>query len=151
MRNTSKIGEVSTSQVLAALVLMGKQVLEPFGDSARYDLVIEEDDGRFLRVQCKTGRIICGAMYFPTSSTVARSRSGVKTVRRAYRGQIDLFGVFCPDNRKVYLVPVGDVPQNSAWLRVEPPRNNQQSRIKWASAYEIGGVAQLGARLNGIQ
>jgi hypothetical protein len=146
MRNTSKIGEVSASQVLAVLILSGRKILLPFGDSHRYDLVIEEQDGRFLRVQCKTGRIVRGALYFPTSSTLSRSRTGVKTVRRPYRGEIDLFGVYCPDNGKVYLVPVDDVPLANAWLRVDPPRNNQQTGIQWASAYEIGAVAQLGAR-----
>lgn len=151
MRNTSTVGEISTSQVIAALVLIGKRLLLPFGDSHRYDLAIEEEGGRFLRVQCKTGRMIRGAIYFPTSSTVARSRSGVKTVRRAYRGEVELFGVFCPDNGKVYLVPVDEVPPTCAWLRVEPPANKQRTHITWAAQYEIGGVAQLGARLNGIE
>src|SRR5262249_16257884 len=100
MRNTSKVGELSASQVLAGLILTGRGVWLPFGDSGRSDLVIEEQDGRFLRVQCKTGRIVRGALYFPTSSTLSRSRTGVKTVRRPYRGEIDLFGVYCPDNGK---------------------------------------------------
>jgi hypothetical protein len=146
MPNTSRVGEVTTARVLAALVALGKRVWLPFGDSSRSDLVIEEEDGRFLRVQCKTGRIIRGAIYFPTSSTVARSRTGTKTIRRSYRGEIDYFGVFCPDNNNVYLVPTEDVPITNAWLRVEPPRNNQQTRLIWASQYELGAVAQLGAR-----
>src|SRR5947209_2359950 len=86
MRDTSRVAEVTTAQVLNALVVSGRRVLLPFGDSGRYDMVIEEEDGRFLRVQCKTGRLIRGALYFPTSSTVARSRTGAKTVRRGYRG-----------------------------------------------------------------
>ena len=42
----------------------------------------------------------------------------------------------------------------AAWLRLEPPRNKQKARIKWAQPYEIasfGAVAKLGSRLNGIQ
>ena len=151
MRNTSRVGEVTSSQVLAALIAAGKRVWLPFGDSSRSDLVVEEEDGRLLRVQCKTGRIVRGALYFPTCSFVARSRTGVKTVRRPYRGEVDFFGVYCPDNGKVYLVSVNDVPTTGAFLRVEAPKNGQRTRINWAAQYEVGGVAQLGARLNGIQ
>ena len=46
MRDTSKVGNISTAQVLAALIRMGKFVLLPFGEGRRYDLAIEEDDGR---------------------------------------------------------------------------------------------------------
>jgi hypothetical protein len=152
--NTSQIGLITVEQVRLALVMLEKQVLEPLGDHSRYDLAIEEFDGSFQRIQCKTGRIIRGAIYFPTSSTVARSRTGKKTVRTPYRGQVELFGVFCPDNGKVYLVPADEVPVNAAWLRLDPPRNKQKTRIRWAQPYEIasfGAVAKLGSRLNGIQ
>jgi hypothetical protein len=38
----------------------------------------------------------------------------------------------------VYLVPIGDVTtQAGCYLRVEPPRNNQRKRIRWASDYEV--------------
>ena len=53
MRNTSRTGEITVARVLSTLVPIGKQVLLSFGDSKRYDLVIEEEAGRFLRVQCK--------------------------------------------------------------------------------------------------
>jgi hypothetical protein len=152
--NTSQMGQITLAYVQAALVILEKQFLVPYGDYKRYDLVIEEFDGSFNRVQCKTGRIIRGAIYFPTSSTVARSRSGKKTVRTPYRGQVELFGVFCPDNGKVYLVPAEDVPKTHASLRIEPPKNKQKTRIQWAQPYEIasfGAVVKLGSRLNGIQ
>jgi PD-(D/E)XK endonuclease len=149
--NTSKIGEISQAQVLAALVQAGKSILLPFGDNKRYDLLIEEEDGRFFRVQCKTGRIINGAMQFPTSSLHAASRTGLdKSIKRSYRGVVDFFGVYCPQNGKVYLIPIDHLGDNGAFLRVEPPRNNQRRLIRWAHDYEIGAVAQLGARVNGI-
>jgi hypothetical protein len=148
MRSTSKVGEISTAQVLAALVRSGKSVLLPFGDHKRYDLVIEEQDGCFYRVQCKTGRIYRGSLWFATCSV--DSRSGRGTIRRSYRGEITYFGVYCPGNNKAYLVPVDEVPVGEAVLRLSLPKNNQKSKIRWASQYEIGAVAQLGARVNGI-
>ncbi len=149
--NTSKIGEISQAQVLAALVRAGKSVLLPFGDNKRYDLMIEEEDGRVYRVQCKTGRIINGTIQFPTSSLHAASRTGLdKSIKKSYRGAIDFFGVYCPDNGRVYLVPIDHLGDNGAFLRVDPPRNNQRRLIRWARDYELGAVAQLGARDNGI-
>jgi hypothetical protein len=58
--------------VVAALVAVGKHVLLPFGDNLRYDLAYEEEDGSFVRVQCKTGRLVDGVILFPTSSYHAK-------------------------------------------------------------------------------
>src|SRR5262245_60269511 len=121
MRNTSKVGDVSVAQVLAALVKAGKCVLLPFGDNKRYDLVIEEEDGRFWRVQCKTAYLYCGVLKFPTCSVDSRSMEG-RTLRRGYRGEIDYFGVYSPTNDKVYLVPVEEVPIGEASLRLDQPK-----------------------------
>ena len=149
MRNTSKVGSVTFTHVAAALADMGHTVLSPFCDTRRYDLVFEDEEGRFFRVQCKTGRLYRGTLSFATCSVDSRSVKG-RTIRRGYRGQIDYFGVYCPANRKVYLVPVNDVPANNAFLRIDPPKNGQKTGIRWARDYEIGAVAQLGARQNGI-
>ncbi len=135
MRDTSSIGEVSRWQVIAALTRQRKHILTPIGDHLRYDLVID-DEGRFLRVQCKAGRLRNGVVRFATCSIDSRSQKG-RCVRRSYRGEIELFGVYCPDNGKCYLVPVGKVGINECFLRVTPPRNGQKTRIHWAEDYEI--------------
>ena len=36
----------------------------PYGGSERYDLVIEDVEGQFWRIQCKSGWIEHGAVYF---------------------------------------------------------------------------------------
>jgi hypothetical protein len=148
--NPSRIGLVSLTKLVAALASIGKALWVPLGDLSRADLLFEEADGQLCRVQCKTGRLRKGALVFPTATVIPRCRSGVKTVRISYRGQADFFGVYCPDNGKCYLVPVDDLPVGDAWLRVDPPRNGQRSRLRWAQQYEIGAVAQLGARRDGI-
>jgi len=54
-------------------------------------------------------------------------------------GQIDAFGVYCPQNRKAYLIPIEDVPAVTyAHLRLDPPLNGQTTGIRWAHKYEIG-------------
>ena len=132
-RNSKAIGDVTQAQVLAALIRRGKKVLLPFGDNFRYDLVVEEDGG-FTRIQCKTGKFSRGAIVFAVASS--QYHRGGK--RRSYHGQIDAFGVFCPDNRKTYIIPLRDLPLvREAKLRLEAPRNSQARGIRWAAQYEI--------------
>jgi hypothetical protein len=135
MRNTSLIGEICRTQIMAALAKQGRSVLVPLGDHFRYDLVIDDGD-RFLRVQCKNGRLRDGAVVFYTCSIDSRSCPG-RCLTKDYRGQIELFGVYCPENNKCYLVPVDHAPKTACYLRVEPPRNCQKTHLRWAEDYEM--------------
>lgn len=131
--NSKSVGDVTQSQVMAALLRSGKKVLMPFGDNSRYDLVVEED-GRFTRIQCKIGKLVGGAIVFAAASS--QYHRGGK--RQHYQGQIDSFGVFCPDNGKVYIIPIAEPPLvREAKLRLTPPRNAQVKGIRWAAQYEI--------------
>lgn len=133
MRTDPKsIGERSEAQVVSALLKHGKTILTPFGDNQRYDMVIDEG-GRFYRVQCKTGRLRDGAVEFSTCSSQAHRGKG----RQSYRGQIEFFAVYCPDNDRTYLVPVDSVPVTLGILRVEAPRNGQLKGVRQAAPYEL--------------
>lgn len=140
LANSKAIGDVAQAQVLAALLGQGKRVLMPFGDNCRYDLVVEEN-GRFSRIQCKTGRITRGAVVFAVASS--QYHRGGK--RQSYQGQIDAFGVFCPDNDKTYIIPIVDLPLvREAKLRLASPGNSQLKGIRWAARYEVRSpIAQL--------
>jgi PD-(D/E)XK endonuclease len=141
MRNTSQIGEISRMQIAAALARRGRRVLLPLADYQRYDLVID-DGGVFLRVQVKTGRLIKGAVVFPANSINSRRKPGDPR-RRGYLGEVELFGVYCPQTHKCYLVPVADAPASDCSLRVEPPKNGQKTHLRWAEQYEIGNGVEL--------
>ncbi len=137
-RNPKSIGEHSEGQIISAFFRAGKVVLLPFGDNQRYDLVVDED-GQFLRIQCKTGRVKDGCVQFSTCSTNFRSSQ-----RYDYRGQADVFAVYVPPPLdRVYVVPVSDVCRSVAVLRLRPPQNSQVNRIKMASDYEFGVDARL--------
>jgi hypothetical protein len=141
----NQIGAISQARVMAALVEAGRFVWTPFVHSAlRADLLIEEEDGSFARVQAKTGHIIGGAVNFPTQSLrAARRETEWRRVARDYQGDIEYFGVYCPDNGKVYLVPIQDVPnKRAACLRIDPPKNNQKKGIRWAEEYEVRSVLE---------
>lgn len=48
-----------------------------------------------------------------------------------------MFGVYCPEVGKCYLVPVEDVTRTTCSLRVDPPKNGQKKGIRWAANYEV--------------
>ena len=116
--------------------------MAPLGDFQRYDLVID-DEGKFLRVQCKTGRLIARRDRVPSVQYRFAKQARRMYPKGLYGSEIDLFGVYCPENHTCYLVPVADVAEPFAHLRIEPPRNGQQTRIRWAGDYEINKEVEL--------
>jgi PD-(D/E)XK endonuclease len=54
-----------------------------------------------------------------------------------YFGLADIFGVYFPPNRSVYLVPLDEVAMGKARLRLQPTRNNQKRGIRLAADYEV--------------
>jgi hypothetical protein len=123
----SQIGERAEAAILAALVAAGKDVLLPYGQR-RYDLAIEQD-GQLVKIQCKAGLLQNGVLSFRTHSVGRRSL-------RDYRGEVDLFGVYCHERGEVYLVPIADVPTSSrATLRLSPTLNGQSARIRHGAQY----------------
>jgi hypothetical protein len=139
MEHPKDVGDRSTLAIMCALRAKGYALLVPFGENTRYDLVI--DDGqRLARVQCKTGRLRSGAIDFRVCSSYAH-HPNPKRRFRPYGKEIDFFGVYCPDNGGVYLVPINDVPTTSrAYLRYEPAKNSQKQRVRPAGRYEIGRI-----------
>lgn len=138
--NNKAIGELSEAYITARLIELGYDVLKPHGDNLRYDLAIEDEDGKFLRIQCKTGWIENDGAYieFATASSYYHTRAGRTGYgRKDYQGQIDYFAVYCPAIRKIYLVPVSNVGKTNAMLRLLPTKNNQEKNVRWAKDYEI--------------
>jgi hypothetical protein len=150
MAHPKDVGDRSTLAIMYGLNGNGYGVLLPFGENTRYDLVI--DDGwRLSRVQCKTGRLRNGSIIFQTSSSYGHHRSP-KAVKRHYLGEVEFFGVFCPDTGGVYLIPIDETPNRSqAHLRVDPPRNAQRRRIRYASTFEIARLSSNPPALNSHQ
>ena len=63
-----------------------------------------------------------------TPAESGRPRGATRLLRR----------LTAPDTDTVYLVPIDDVgPHTSAYLRVEPAKNNQAKGVRWAMDYEV--------------
>jgi hypothetical protein len=135
---TNEKGSISEAAVLAALVKAGYPVLVPWG-VARYDLVIETSEG-FKKVQVKTGRIKDGTLHFNAYSMTGNGRHTYSTE------EVDLFGVYCPDLDRVYLVP--HLGKHAPVLRIDPSMNGQEKGIRWAKDFELS-FAEKGGQMTG--
>jgi hypothetical protein len=125
------------------LVQMGYAVFLPVGHNHRYDLLLDVGD-RFVRVQCKTGRLRDGVIRFNTVSTRCNRYD---TLRRGYDGEVDGFGVWCPQNGRGYYVPIEDIASGIATLRLARTANNQQRGVRWAADYELAMPPEPGTGL----
>jgi hypothetical protein len=128
------IGLRTEAAILAELVRRGYAVLLPFGINQRYDLVLDIDR-EFVRAQCKTGRLRNGVVVFSTRSV--RTNTHQTFFRDYTTEEVELFLVHCPETGAIYAVPVADAPAGHGYLRVDPAKNGQRERIRWARDYEL--------------
>lgn len=136
--HTKMIGDQTEAMVMARLLQVYPVVLLPFGENQRYDMVVDDGE-RFLKVQCKTGRLKGGAIIFATCSSTYHhpNNQGMRFYRHLYRDQVDLFGIYCRQTDGVYLVPVDEVGTSLGSLRIAAPKNNQSKKVRWAADYEL--------------
>jgi PD-(D/E)XK nuclease superfamily protein len=133
-RHPVDVGERSEAIIIAELIKRGHRVLIPYGNNHRYDVVINVG-GRFLRAQCKTGRLRDGVIRFNTVSTRINT---VRTFITPYGAdQIDLFLIYCSETDRVYALDVGEAASGHGALRVDPAANGQAKRIRWAADHEL--------------
>ncbi len=141
-RHTQKTGDISEQAAITRLLECGYTVLQPIGQMHRYDLVIEDADGKFWRIQVKTGWLDHDdtVIRFKTISSTYHyngvgSRGGTRS--RGYRGDAEYFCVYVESLRKVYLVPVDEVGASHVTLRLTPSKNNQEKNVRLAKDYEL--------------
>jgi len=134
VKDTTSRGDIAAFQVVAALIRQGKRLLRPLSSASRYDLLIDNADGTFTRIQCKSGVLRKGCVLFRLYSV-----SGHDTRAKPYDGQVDAFGVYCAATSATYLVPVEAIAAcgQMAALRVEPTRNGQRRGVRSAAEFVI--------------
>ena len=134
MKDTTSRGDIAELQIAAALIRHGKRLLRPLSSASRYDLLIDNENGTFTRVQCKSGVLRNGCVLFRIYSV-----SGHDTRAKGYRGQVDAFGVYCSDTNSSYLVPIDAISscEHLVALRVDPARNGQRRGVRSAAEFVI--------------
>ena len=135
------IGVESEAVIATALIQAGYTVLTPNGYMHRYDLVLEDANGEFWKIQCKTAWLTNrgSTIDFSTASLLQACQRGRKaSIRKPYKNEVDYFAVYSPDTRKVYLIPIEDTPNTTMRLRLTgTPKNGQSKGIKYAADYEL--------------
>lgn len=135
-RDTNIVGEISESAIVTRFLQLGYVVLIPYGGNQRYDLIIEDCEEKFWRIQCKSGWVN-EANTFLKFDTANHNVTGKNRQMRHYRGQCDYFAVYSEKLSKIYLVPVDHVGEVKAHLRLTPPKNRNQYGYRMASDYEL--------------
>ena len=135
------IGAESEAVIAAALIQAGYTVLTPNGYMHGYDLVIEDANGEFWKIQCKTAWLSKdrATLRFNGYSLLMKGQKGrSESKRMGYANDVDYFAVYSPDTRKVYLIPIEDTPNTIMRLRLtETSKNGQTKGIKYAADYEL--------------
>ncbi|WP_267641890.1 group I intron-associated PD-(D/E)XK endonuclease [Haloarchaeobius amylolyticus] len=133
--NTSRKGDETEALVLAELMRLGLSVSVPFGDSDRYDLIVDDGD-RLHRVQCKTGSWVNGTVRFNLYSSTVGSDGRVDVPYSA--DQIDAYAVHSRETGDAYWVPVTETGDGEMRLRVDDPQPKAPlSRVNWASEFLV--------------
>ena len=126
---TFEKGNLAVSKIIAVFIKKVYAVSIPFGDGARYDLIIEVGNS-CKRLQCKTGRIKDDVIIFNPYSV----NDGKK---HYYMDGIDAYAVYCEELDKTYLIPHDGMKHEEYHLRLSPPKNGQLKNIRYAKDYEL--------------
>lgn len=138
--NTNERGSLSEGIILAEALRCGFTVSVPWGNKARYDLILEIE-GELIKIQCKTGKLVNDSIRVKLTSSYLTS-SG--SVMHGYTKQdVDYFAIYCPQNNKKYLLPISEVVgQKSINLRISQTNRNYMSGTKYADDYIFGKMAE---------
>ncbi len=147
--NPNQKGNVAELAIAKEAADLGLSVLKPLTEHERYDLALGIG-GQLMRVQCKWANYD-GDVIRVRTSRCRTSRRGF--VRATYQlDEIDALAAFCGELDRTYLLPASMVAgKYSVHLRTTRPRNNQRAAVNFASDFELGAVAQLEERSDGIR
>ncbi|MBI5700400.1 hypothetical protein HZC34_00930 [Candidatus Saganbacteria bacterium] len=117
---TKEKGNLAEIKVAAFLIQKGFNVLIPWGENQRYDLVAEKN-GLFVKIQVKYVAPKMGHLTVPL-----RSANNWKVVKYN-KNELDFVAAYNPENDIIYFIPLKSI-RNTATinLRVSGPKNNQK-------------------------
>jgi Holliday junction resolvase-like predicted endonuclease len=131
MAITKQKGDIAEAFVTYLLKQNGFNVLIPWGEDNRYDLVTEKN-GIFKRIQVKYATPKNGSIEVRIRSCNNYS------VLHYSKKDIDIIAVYSPETSKVYFIPLSCVKNKSLCkLRLAPAKNKQKKFVVMASKYEL--------------
>jgi hypothetical protein len=130
MAITKQKGDIAEAFVTYLLKQNGFNVLVPWGEDNRYDLVTEKN-GIFKRIQVKYATPQDGIV-----EVRARSCNNYNIIHYSPK-DIDIIAVYAPQQNKVYFIPLNGMKHRSTYkLRLTPTKNKQKKFVVMASKYE---------------
>lgn len=136
MLNTKRKGMALEARIMTDLLECGCAVSTPWGDTERYDLVVDIG-GNLLRIQVKSARTRNDG---ETIEFDCRSNRYTGKGIEHYKYSADDIDYFATAYKETsYLISVNEC-ESSKVLRIGPAKNNQQKRITCADQYELKKV-----------
>jgi len=134
--NTKRSGEISEAAFLHKAVSLGFKVTKPWGDSERYDFVVDSGK-RLWRVQIKcTGALRAGGYHIQPIHYVYGKTKVVYTA-----DEIDVLAAHIVPLDVWYVVPVQALAQGTS-LRLYPEGGCERARFeKYREAWDVLGKA----------
>lgn len=128
-------GALTELQCITYLHSLGYTISIPYGDNARYDIIL--DTGKeLLKIQIKTASLAIDTndTYIVKTCSTGVNTSGTK-VHSYTKEEVDYIGTFIKD--KVYFIPIEECGKKERRLRFSPPLNNQKAKCNMAQDYEV--------------
>ena len=132
MRNTKEIGNLTELQCITALYELGCDVSIPFGNSQKYDLIIDWNN-QLYKIQIKHATEKDNGAYFTFKTRWQGHNTSGYTQTLYTKEDIDFFATYF--NGHVYLVPIEQCSGAEKNLRLKPPKNGQIKGINFAKDY----------------
>lgn len=141
--NTKQIGNLVELQCATALYELGCSVSIPFGNSDKYDLIIDWND-KLYKVQCKHSKETLNENNEPSYITFScqwqsHNMTNGYSKQKYQANEIDYFATFY--NGKCYLIPQNECSTQKS-LRILPPKNGQTKGVSFLKDYEAKEVLQ---------
>lgn len=139
MENTKKIGNLTELQCATRLYELGCAVSLPFGNSEKYDLIMDWNNILY-KIQIKHAQVLSenGQVYAIKFKTrwIGHNNTGY-TAHRYTSEDVNYFATFY--NGECYLVPQSEC-SNEKTLRIIPPKNGQKKGISFLDDYKAEEV-----------
>jgi Holliday junction resolvase-like predicted endonuclease len=130
MAITKQKGDIAEAYVMYLLKQRGFNVLVPWGEDNRYDLVTEKK-GVFKRIQVKYVTPKNGVL-----EVAIRSSNNYNIIHYSPE-DIDIIAAYSPIDNKVYFIPLKTIKNKSICkLRINPAKNKQKKHVIMASQFE---------------
>lgn len=129
--NSKEIGNVTEQQCITGLYEQGCDISIPFGNSQKYDLIMDYN-GKLYKVQVKHANVKADDAISVKTRWQSHNSNGYKYTSYT-KDDVDFFATYY--NGIVYLIPIEECCSTEKILRLISAKNNQKTGINLASDY----------------